>query len=217
MRNRTAVAVWLGVIIGMIAIVAIGVADAWVDTSWNVPALEFGKGLPVDAGRMQRQAIFLRTCHVALDHGIQFVLLSVLICVGFSRWLCKPAGGVSRAMRVCVRSWRIYLCLLTLACVLGWNADFAIAPFPLSDRAFVEGEGLSGVGHIVLALSALVFPLVSLIGGFLIEGNGGERRRDCEDSHVPASANSCDCGSIPGGPAFGSKASNEKEYAACWH
>ncbi len=242
MRNRTVAAIWVGVIIGVVAIVAVGVGDAWVDTSWHVPSLHGISGMPPDVGRMQRQAIFLRTLHVALDHGVQFVVLSALICMGFARWLFKPVLDAGSAKRVCVRSWRVYLWLLTLVCVLGWNAGFAVEPLPFSDREFVEGEGLSIVGHLVLGLSVFVLPLVAICVGHALERyavKSGEvpapiaqatdvRGCDCTDEcrcdqdGVSSSCRfECGCGTIPGACDSSSAddviASNEKEYAACWH
>lgn len=177
MRKKDVVAILLGTLCGVIAMLCIGFSDEWADTPWHVPFLWLEDGVPPLVFKLQLQAILLRTCHLILEHGSVFIAAAILISLAFSRWSLELPEQLGE--RICLRAMWLFLCLETMTFVLGCLGGFVAEPSRSNFHQLTTTTGSWGFVAVSLGMMTAILPVAAVVSSIVVEWMAGKRYRCC--------------------------------------
>lgn len=153
----------LGTVLGLLTLVAVGFLSTWNGTGWEIPPYIKQSEL---TARLWYQAAWLRTCHLALEQGLTFIVVPVSSCCGIAKLLtCLPRG--SGRGRFLARTFWIYLCCAIVAFAAGCLAACFHIPSFVNE---VVACLLWGFATAFLATLCGALPAVALLISLVAEG-----------------------------------------------
>lgn len=157
------IAAGIGTVLGLLMLVLVGFLSSWNGTGWEIPA--YIKASEQTAN-LWYQAAWLRTCHLALEHGLTFITIPIVSCGGIAKLITCLPRGTGRG-RFLARTFWIYLCCAIVAFAAGCLAACFSIPSFVNQVLICM---LWGVSTVFLTTIGGALPAMALFISLLVEG-----------------------------------------------
>ncbi len=156
------IAAGIGTVLGLVMLVAVGFLSTWNGTGWEIPYIKQSE----QTASLWYQAAWLRTCHLALEHGLTFITIPMVSCGGIAKLITCLPRGTGRG-RFLARTFWIYLCCAIVAFAAGCLAACFNIPSFVNQVLICM---LWGVSTVFLATIGGALPAMALFISLIAEG-----------------------------------------------
>lgn len=167
------IAAGIGTVLGLLLLVLVGFLSSWNGTGWEIP--EYIKASEQTAN-LWYQAAWLRTCHLALAHGLTFITVPIVSCGGIAKLITCLPRGTGRG-RFLARTFWVYLCCAIVAFAAGCVAACFSIPSFVNEVVICMLWGLSTV---FLTTICGALPAMALFIALIAEGIRNNRPQAIE-------------------------------------